>query len=57
MSGFRNDVIATLESGYTCTGPIECAEKVRKSSRAGADVISVDLSVEILADEIADYAE
>jgi imidazolonepropionase-like amidohydrolase len=51
VSGFRNDVIATLESGYTCTGPVECAEKVRKSSRAGADVIKITATGGVLSQQ------
>ena len=41
VTGFRTDVLTALESGYTCTGPVECAQKVRKSARAGADVIKI----------------
>ncbi|MCZ8170782.1 MAG: amidohydrolase family protein, partial [Brevundimonas sp.] len=37
VTGFREDVHGALDQGYTCTGPVECAEKVRKASRAGAD--------------------
>ena len=51
VSGFRNDVVKTLESGYTCTGPTECAEKVRKSSRAGADVIKITATGGVLSQQ------
>ena len=42
VTGFRSDVLTALDSGFTCTGPVECAEKVRKSSKAGADVIKIN---------------
>ena len=39
LTGFRPQVIEALDGGNTCTGPVQCAEVVRKMSRAGADVI------------------
>lgn len=51
VTGFRNDVLATLETGYTCTGPVECAEKVRKASRAGADVIKITATGGVLSQQ------
>jgi imidazolonepropionase-like amidohydrolase len=51
VTGFRNDVLAALETGYTCTGPVECAEKVRKSSRAGADVIKITATGGVLSQQ------
>lgn len=51
VTGFRNDVLSALESGYTCTGPVECAEKVRKSSRAGADVIKITATGGVLSQQ------
>ena len=41
VTGFREDIHTVLDQGYTCTGAVECAEKVRKASRAGADVIKI----------------
>lgn len=51
VTGFRNDVLAALETGYTCTGAVECAEKVRKSSRAGADVIKITATGGVLSQQ------
>jgi imidazolonepropionase-like amidohydrolase len=39
VSGFRPEVVAVLGAGNTCTGPEQCAARVREFSRAGADVI------------------
>lgn len=51
VSGFRNDVLAALDSGFTCTGPVECAEKVRKSSKSGADVIKITATGDVLSQQ------
>ena len=51
VSGFRNDVLAALDSGFTCTGPVECAEKVRKSSKSGADVIKITATGGVLSQQ------
>ena len=37
--------------GYTCTGPLECAEKVRKASRLGADVIKITATGGVLSQQ------
>lgn len=50
-TGFREDVHAVLSSGYTCTGAVECAEKVRKASRAGADVIKITATGGVLSQQ------
>lgn len=50
-TGFREDVHAVLDQGYTCTGPVECAEKVRKASRAGADVIKITATGGVLSQQ------
>ncbi|MDZ4307538.1 amidohydrolase family protein, partial [Allopontixanthobacter sp.] len=39
VSGFKPEVNAVLTGGYTCTGAVECAEKVRRASQNGADII------------------
>jgi imidazolonepropionase-like amidohydrolase len=39
LTGFRPEVIRALDEGNTCTGAPQCAEVVRRLSRAGADVI------------------
>lgn len=51
VSGFRKDVLAALDGGYTCTGPLECAEKVRKASRLGADVIKITATGGVLSQQ------
>jgi imidazolonepropionase-like amidohydrolase len=51
VTGFRSDVLAALDSGFTCTGPVECAEKVRKSSKAGADVIKITATGGVLSQQ------
>jgi imidazolonepropionase-like amidohydrolase len=39
LTGFRPQVIAALDGQNTCTGPVQCAQRVRELSRSGADVI------------------
>jgi imidazolonepropionase-like amidohydrolase len=51
VTGFREDVHAALDTGFTCTGPVECAEKVRKASRAGADVIKITATGGVLSQQ------
>lgn len=51
VTGFRSDVLTALDSGYTCTGPVECAEKVRKSSKSGADVIKITATGGVLSQQ------
>jgi imidazolonepropionase-like amidohydrolase len=51
VTGFREDVHAILDQGYTCTGAVECAEKVRKASRAGADVIKITATGGVLSQQ------
>jgi len=51
VTGFREDVHAVLDQGYTCTGAVECAEKVRKASRAGADVIKITATGGVLSQQ------
>lgn len=51
VTGFREDVHAALDQGYTCTGPVQCAEKVRKASRAGADVIKITSTGGVLSQQ------
>ena len=51
VTGFRSDVLAALDSGFTCTGSVECAEKVRKSSKAGADVIKITATGGVLSQQ------
>lgn len=51
VTGFREDIHAVLDSGFTCTGPTECAEKVRKASRAGADLIKITATGGVLSQQ------
>lgn len=51
VTGFREDVHAILDQGYTCTGAVECAEKVRKASRADADVIKITATGGVLSQQ------
>ncbi len=51
VSGFRPEVNAVLTSGYTCTGAVECAEKVRRASQNGADVIKITATGGVLSQQ------
>jgi len=51
VSGFLPEVNAALSSGYTCTGPVECAEKVRRASQNGADVIKITATGGVLSQQ------
>jgi len=51
VSGFRPDVIEALEIGNTCTGPEQCARRVREASRAGADLIKITATGGVLSQQ------
>lgn len=51
VTGFREDVHHALDLGFTCTGAVECAEKVRKASRAGADIIKITATGGVLSQQ------
>jgi imidazolonepropionase-like amidohydrolase len=51
VTGFRSDVNELLGSGFTCTGPQECAAKVRKASQAGSDVIKITATGGVLSQQ------
>jgi imidazolonepropionase-like amidohydrolase len=51
VTGFRDEVLKALDSGYTCTGAVECAEKVRKASRMGADIIKITATGGVLSQQ------
>jgi imidazolonepropionase-like amidohydrolase len=51
VSGFRPEVVEALAAGNTCTGPVECAERVREASRAGADVIKFTATGGVLSQQ------
>jgi imidazolonepropionase-like amidohydrolase len=51
VSGFRPDVLEALSIGNTCTGPVECAARVREASRAGADLIKIPVTGGVLSQQ------
>lgn len=51
VTGFRPEINAILTSGYTCTGAVECAEKVRRASQNGADVIKITATGGVLSQQ------
>ena len=51
VNGFREDVHDVLDSGFTCTGPVQCAEAVRRASRAGSDVIKITATGGVLSQQ------
>jgi len=51
VSGFRPEVLAVLEQRNTCTGPGECAARVREFARAGADVIKFTATGGVLSQQ------
>ena len=51
VSGFRPDVNAVLAQGNTCTGPEQCAVRVREASQRGADVIKITATGGVLSQQ------
>ena len=51
VSGFRSEVNELLDSGFTCTGPVECAAKVRLASQNGSDVIKITATGGVLSQQ------
>lgn len=51
INGFIPEVNELLSSGYTCTGAVECAAKVRKASQAGSDVIKITATGGVLSQQ------
>lgn len=51
VTGFRPEINELLSSGYTCTGAIECAAKVRKASQNGANVIKITATGGVLSQQ------
>lgn len=51
VSGFRHEVNELLDSGFTCTGAVECAEKVRLASQNGADIIKITATGGVLSQQ------
>ncbi|MBZ6378194.1 MULTISPECIES: metal-dependent hydrolase family protein [Pacificimonas] len=50
MTGVRPEIVE-LGGDNTCTGPVQCAERVREFSRAGADVIKIAATGGVLSQQ------
>jgi imidazolonepropionase-like amidohydrolase len=50
-NGFRPEVNALLDSGFNCTGAVECAAKVRLASQNGADIIKITATGGVLSQQ------
>ncbi len=50
-NGFVEHVNDVLDSGFTCTGPVECASKVRLASQYGADLIKITATGGVLSQQ------
>ena len=51
VSGFRPEVVAVLDGANTCTGPEQCAARVREASKRGADVIKITATGGVLSQQ------
>ncbi|WP_310497861.1 amidohydrolase family protein [Sandarakinorhabdus sp.] len=51
VSGYRPEVNAVLGQGNTCTGPDQCAARVREASQRGADVIKITATGGVLSQQ------
>lgn len=51
VNGFVEHVNDALDSGFTCTGPVECASKVRLASQYGADLIKITATGGVLSQQ------
>ncbi|MGJ8598293.1 amidohydrolase family protein, partial [Sulfitobacter sp.] len=51
VNGFTEHVNDVLDSGFTCTGPVECAAKVRLASQYGADLIKITATGGVLSQQ------
>ena len=50
-NGFRKEVNDALSSGFSCTGAVECAERVRTASKYGADLIKITATGGVLSQQ------
>ena len=50
-NGFRREVNDAISSDFTCTGAVECAEKVRMASKYGADLIKITATGGVLSQQ------
>ena len=51
VNGFTPAVNELLDSGFTCTGAVECAAKVRLASQNGSDVIKITATGGVLSQQ------
>lgn len=51
VNGFRPEVNAALDGRNTCTGPDQCAARVREFSKAGANVIKITATGGVLSQQ------
>jgi imidazolonepropionase-like amidohydrolase len=51
VNNFRPGVAEALDQGNTCTGPEECARRVREASKRGADVIKITATGGVLSQQ------
>ncbi len=51
INGFRKEVNDALASDFSCTGPVECSEKVRQASKYGADLIKITATGGVLSQQ------
>jgi imidazolonepropionase-like amidohydrolase len=51
ITGFRQEVIDALPTGFACTGPVECALRVRQASAAGSNVIKITATGGVLSQQ------
>ena len=51
VNGFRPEVNELLDSGFNCTGAVECAAKVRLASQNGSDVIKITATGGVLSQQ------
>jgi len=50
-NGFRREVNDALGTSFACTGPVECAAKVRTASKYGADLIKITATGGVLSQQ------
>ncbi|NNC53023.1 MAG: amidohydrolase family protein [Erythrobacter sp.] len=51
INGFRREVNESLGTSFACTGPVECAERVREASKYGADLIKITATGGVLSQQ------
>lgn len=51
VNGFTEHVNDALDAGFTCTGPVDCSEKVRLASKYGADLIKITATGGVLSQQ------